>query len=269
MEKAHFYELPREEVLRALKEHDAGDGVLVSVDPSKYDILQIWVVGKELEPVEKGPWYTWIFSTTKQWIFPTPKEERYKRVVVAVRGRKQQKLMLKSFKDIRCANIEYLLPDGKIRMNRFDQNVMFATVTVGVASVAIKLVSFLADYKVSWTYIATAAAAIIFLRAWTAYKNKRNSYLVNLSRTLYFKSIANNRALLSLIADRAEDEMFKATLLAYCFLQASSGTGMWCEVSCTDLISFSMKVVLPRFCASRCMHWCCGNLFDMKILRCM
>ena len=234
MEKAHFYELPREEVLEALKEHDVGDGVLVSVDPNKYDVLRIWVVGKEVEPVEKGPWYTWIFSTVKHWISPPPQVERYKRVVVAVRAKKQQKLMLKSFKDIHCPNIEYLLPDGKIRMNRFDQNVMFATVTVGVTSIVIKLVSFLADYNISWTYIATAVAGLICLRAWTAYKNKRNSYLVNLSRTLYFKSIANNRALLSLIADRAEDEIFKATLLAYSFLQAatrSTNSGM-CWNSC-------------------------------------
>lgn len=31
LEKAHFYELPVEDVRSALKEHDAGDGVLVSV----------------------------------------------------------------------------------------------------------------------------------------------------------------------------------------------------------------------------------------------
>ena len=86
----------------------------------------------------------------------------------------------------------------------------------------IKLVSFLADYKVSWTYIAISVAGFIALRAWNMYKNKRNAYLVRLGQTLYFNSIANNRALLTLLADRAEDEVFKVTLLAYTFLQASS-----------------------------------------------
>ena len=153
---------------------------------------------------------------------PPVRAERYKRVVIAIRAKKQSKLLLKSFKDIRCANLELLLPDGKIRMNKFDQRVLGGMFAVGATSVVIKLVSFLADYKISWTYIALSVAGVVALRAWTMYKNKRNSYLVRLGQTLYFKSIANNRALLTLLADRAEDEVFKVTLLAYSFLQASS-----------------------------------------------
>lgn len=222
LEKAHFYELPVEDVLDALRDHDAGDGVLVSVDPKKYDVLRVWVVGKEFEPVDVGPLYARIATGVIHWFKPPLPAERYKRVVIAIRAKKQSKLLLKSFKDIRCANLEHLLPDGKIRMNQFDQRVLAGMLTVGAASVVIKLVSFLADYKVSWTYIAIAVAGVVALRAWNMYKNKRNSYLVRLGQTLYFNSIANNRALLTLLADRAEDEVFKVTLLAYSFLQASS-----------------------------------------------
>lgn len=220
LEKAHFYELPVEDVRSALKEHDAGDGVLVSVDPKKYDVLRVWVVGKEFEPDNTGRWYSRVASRVVKRFKPPIKAERYKRVVIAIRAKKQSKLMLKSFKDIRCANLEQLLPEGKIRMTKFDQRVLAATLTIGAASVVIKLVSFLADYKISWIYIAISVAGVVAARAWTIYKNKRNSYLVRLSQTLYFKAIANNRALFTLLADRAEDEVFKGTLLAYSFLQA-------------------------------------------------
>lgn len=222
LEKAHFYELPVKEVHEALKEHDAGDGVLVSVNPAKYEILRIWVVGKEFEPVDAGPWYSRIAARIIRYFKPPLPMERYKRVVIAIRAKKQSKLLLKAFKDIRCGNLEQLLPGGKIRMNQFDQRVLAGTLTIGGASVVIKLVSFLADYKVSWTYIAISVAGVIALRAWNMYKNKRNAYLVRLGQTLYFNSIANNRALLTLLADRAEDEVLKVTLLAYSFLQASS-----------------------------------------------
>ena len=222
LEKAHFYELPVEDVRDALREHDAGDGVLVSVDPKKYDVLRIWVVGKEFEPVDNSRLYSRIAIGVVHWFRPPRPAERYKRVVIAIRAKKQSKLLLKSFKDIRCANLEHLLPDGKIRMNQFDQRVLTGMFAVGATSAVIKLVSFLADYKISWTYIAISVAALVALRAWNMYKNKRNSYLVRLGQTLYFKSIANNRALLTLLADRAEDEVFKVTLLAYSFLQASS-----------------------------------------------
>ena len=222
LDKAHFYELPVGEVHEALKEHDAGDGVLVSVNPKKYDVLRVWVVGKEFEPSDTGTWYSRIAAGVTHWFKPPIKAERYKRVVIAIRAKKQTKLMLKSFKDIRCANLEHLLPEGKIRMTQFDQRILAGTLAVGATGVVIKLVSFLADYKISWTYIAISVAGVVALRAWNMYKNKRNSYLVHLSQTLYFKSIANNRALLTLLADRAEDEVFKVTLLAYSFLQASS-----------------------------------------------
>jgi len=222
LDKAHFYELPVEDVHEALKEHDAGDGVLVSVNPKKYDVLRVWVVGKEFEPSDTGTWYSRIAAGITRWFKQPIKTERYKRVVIAIRAKKQTKLMLKSFKDIRCANLEHLLPEGKIRMTQFDQRILAGTLAVGATGVVIKLVSFLADYKISWMYIAISVAGVVALRAWNMYKNKRNSYLVRLSQTLYFKSIANNRALLTLLADRAEDEVFKVTLLAYSFLQASS-----------------------------------------------
>ncbi|EDO34533.1 predicted protein, partial [Nematostella vectensis] len=218
LNKAHFYELPTEAIHDALKEHDTSYGVLISVDPSQYDVLRVWVIGKEIEPYDFGPWYSKIFTVAYNFVRSTPKIERYKRVVVAIRHKKQQKLLLKVFKDIRCANLEHLLPEGKIRMTQFDQQVLVGMLGIGVASIAIKLITFLADYKFSWIYIATALTGIMALRAWTMYKNKRNSYLVDLSRTLYFKSIANNRASLILIADRAEDEVFKSTVIAYSFL---------------------------------------------------
>ena len=238
LEKAHFYELPVEDVHEALKEHDAGDGVLVSVDPTKYDVLRVWVVGKELVPVDVGPLYSRIARSIVHWFKPVDPAERYKRVVIAIRPKKQSKLMLKSFKDIRCANLEHLLPGGKIRMNQFDQRVLAGMLTVGAASVVIKLVSFLADYKVAWTYIAISVAGIIALRAWNMYKNKRNAYLVRLGQTLYFNSIANNRALLTLLADRAEDEVFKVTLLAYSFLQASSKLQALSGIVCLSKFAF-------------------------------
>lgn len=221
LEKASFYELPKPSVRDVLREHPAGD-VLVSVDPEKYDVLRIWVLGRELEPVQHEPWYLWPYQIVRNLTFPLEQFERYKRVVVAVRPKRQTKLHLKSFKDIRCANMEYLLPDGKIRMSQFDRRILVGTLVIGMTSLVVKLFSFLADYKVDAMYIALAIAGVLGLRAWTMYKNKRNSYLVNLSRVLYFKAIANNRALLTLAVDRAEDEAFKGCLLAYAFLQASS-----------------------------------------------
>ncbi len=222
LEKANFYELPSEHVEAALTEHPVFEGVLVSVDPKKYDVIRFWVLGEEMAPVEFTSGTDRVLYYSKVLMKKAPRKiPRYKRVVLAVRTKKQNKLMLKSFKDIPTNSLEYLLPEGKIRMSKFDKSFIATTVFIGLTTGLIKIVSKLADYNIQWTYIAGLVTGLLALRAWNAYKNKRNLYLMSLSKLLYFKTVANNRALLALIVDRAQDETFKSALLTYSFLRAS------------------------------------------------
>ena len=221
LEKAHFYELPREIIDAALEEHAVYEGVMVSVDTSKYDVLRFWVLGEDTSDYEFTSTAERLRYYSQKILKKVPESiPRYKRVVVAVRTKKQSKLMLKAFKDIPRNSLEYLLPEGSIRMKRTDKGLIATTVFIALMSGAIKLASSLSEYHVPFAYIAGLITFIVALRAWTAYKNKRNSYLLSLSKLLYFKTVANNRALLALIVDRAEDETFKSTLIAYTFLRA-------------------------------------------------
>ena len=187
------------------------------MDASKYDILKFWALGKET-PQVKVPWYQQImWKYTKP---PTP-VQYYKRVVVAIRLKKDQKLILKSFKEIPVGSLEMMLPNGKIQIRTFDKYVIGATVSVASVGIIAKLVTLMAHLSQDVTPAISLILIIIAVRAWTAYKNKRTKYLADLSSTLYFKNIANNRGLLALLVDRAEDESFKEALLAYSFLLAN------------------------------------------------
>jgi len=132
--------------------------------------------------------------------------------------KKQNKLFLKAFKDIPTNGLEYILPEGKISISKFDAGLMATGVTIGALSVGARLLSSAADMNLSWTSIVGGMTALLALQSWSAYKNKRNKYLVELAKTFYYKALANNRALLTLVTDRAEDEVFKASLLAYTFI---------------------------------------------------
>ena len=221
LEKAHFYELPRPLIDKALAEHPALEGVMVSVDTSKYDVLRFWVLGEDTVNIESNSAVERLKYYSKRILGRQPDAiSRYKRVVVAVRTKKQTKLMLKAFKDIPRNSLEYLLPEGSIRMKRNDKGLIATTVFIGLASGALKLASSLSQHQVPFTYIAALMTFVLALRAWNAYKNKRNSYLLSLSKLLYFKTLANNRALLALIVDRAEDETFKSALITYTFLRS-------------------------------------------------
>ena len=222
--QAGFYELPRDAVLEALKEHDIGDGVLVKVDPNKYDILRIWVVGKDVEGADKGiGWVRKARKSVRYQVYGRPStRERYKRVIIAVRAQHQRKLILKSFKDIPCPNLEHLLPEGRIEMTRLDQILVGLSLTVGITTAVVKIISFVTDRNIGVLPIATIITMALLVRTWSVYNSRRNKYLADLAQTLYFKSMANNRALLTLVVDRAEDEAYKSALLAYSFIRASS-----------------------------------------------
>ncbi|XP_053391505.1 transmembrane protein 143-like [Mercenaria mercenaria] len=223
MEKANFHELPEDVVNKALEEHEVSDGVRVSVDKNKYDVLKFWALGREKITVSV-PWYKALFM--KKENLPKPKLY-YKRVVIALRFKRDQKLMLKSFKEIPVNALEMMLPDGKIKISKMDKGIIATSVSIAVMGIVAKIVTLLASMNVDWMLILSGVTGLAAVQSWTIYKNKRNRYLADLSRLLYFKNVANNRGLLALLVDRAEDESFKEALLVYTFLLANRPSTMY------------------------------------------
>ena len=139
---------------------------------------------------------------------------------MAVRLKQDDKLMLKAFKEIPAEDIEKLLPQGVIKMGRFDRTMMVTSLSLTALGVLAKFVTLLANYYVNWTIGFAALTAVIGARGWFAYKNRQNAYLASLNKMLFFKNIANNRGLITLVVDRAEDESFKEALLTYTFIHS-------------------------------------------------
>ena len=145
----------------------------------------------------------------------------YKRLVVAVRQKKGSKLVLKSFKNVPVDALEMVLPDGKIQMNLLDKGLLTVSVGIAVVSIVAKVLLVVVEYNFDWSLLVTLLTGLIGVRVWTVYNNKRNKYMVKLSRMLYYKNLANNRSLLTLLVDRAEDESYKEAILVYFFLLTS------------------------------------------------
>lgn len=141
--------------------------------------------------------------------------------MVVIRQKKDSKLVLKAFKDVPVDALEMVLPDGKIKMNMLDKGLLSVSVGIAVVSIVVKVFMVLVEYNFDWSLLVTLLTGLISVRVWTVYKNKRNKYLVKLSRILYYKNLANNRSLLTLLVDRAEDESYKEALLVYFFLLTS------------------------------------------------
>ena len=143
---------------------------------------------------------------------------RYKRVIVAVRMKKDAKLIFKAFKDIPCENLEFLLPENRIKMKNLDRIRMFLQSCFMILFVLCTTLTNIVELRMEMNLALGLLIVIILIRNATVYKNLRNRCILDLSQTLYFKSVASNHALLALIADRAEDETYKSAVLCYAFL---------------------------------------------------
>ncbi|XP_067936849.1 transmembrane protein 143-like [Watersipora subatra] len=220
MEKANFYELTEAEIKNKMSEHEHHEGVKVSVDVDNYSILKFWVLGKEAVKLDQSLYSRLVRLFRRQ--SANQSESMYKRVISAARLKKEDKLTLKAFKDISVDDLEKVLPLGSIKIGKFDRYMIITAIGLTGLAFLSKLVTVLAKISVSWPLVMAGFTSLLGVKGYWAYRSRCNNYMAALNKTLYYKNIANNRGLLTLVIDRAQDETFKETLLTYTFVQALS-----------------------------------------------
>lgn len=216
MEKANFYKLSDDTVHKALREHTT-QGIRVKVDKNDYNILSMWILGKEEVDVSL-PWYQTLFSKKKSQPKSVPKPDYLKRVVVICRLKGDPKIMLKCFKEIPAKSLEMLLPSGRTGMTVRDKLLLAGSTAAGVFTIVGEVTLFLAYSKLYFMNLVLPTVLTSLLTGTAVlfnYTSKSKKYLEDLHRISYFKTVANNRGFLALMVDRAQDETFKEALIVY------------------------------------------------------
>ena len=188
------------------------------MDADKYSIIKFWVLGKQRLPTNYS-----VYEKLVRFLQQKPisqSESVYKRVIAAVRMKKDEKLTLKAFKDIHVNDLETLLPVGTIKIGKFDKYLIMTSAGLTSTALLAKLVTFLAKMSVTWPLVCAGVTSLLGVRGYWAYRSRQKNYLTTLNKVLYYKNIANNRGLITLVVDRAQDESFKEALLTYTFIQA-------------------------------------------------
>jgi hypothetical protein len=123
---------------------------------------------------------------------------------------------IKLFKNIPRSDVEMAFPNTRVRFRMFDKIKFGVTAGsgfgVGVVSTAGKLALLSNPYTLVMTLAGLGGIAV---RQASAFINQRNRYMVVLARNLYFHSMADNRGVMTLLADRAADEDIKEEMLLY------------------------------------------------------
>jgi hypothetical protein len=211
---ANYTEIPAARLAVVFQEHEAA-GLRISVDPQKYEVLKVWARGKK--PIEGS-----LAQRVGRFIgFKKNDTYCYTRVMLAMRKKGETKLRLKIFKDVPCGQLEHLLPGERIRMSARDTMLIVGSAALVTVSGAAKLISTVSSVSASFSVAAMALFGFFGFQTWMRYSTKRNHYLANHSTFLFYKSVAHNRGVLTLLVDRAQDEEFKEMLLAYTFSVAA------------------------------------------------
>lgn len=147
------------------------------------------------------------------------------KIVRKLRGRlppqvKPENIYMKMFRDIPRADIEMIFPNTRVKFRMLDKLKLGVTGAGGIGIGALGAAGKIAVAATNPIPAALAVAGfggVAFRQVMNAF-NQHQRYMVVMAQNLYFHSLADNRGVLILLADRASEEDVKEEVLLYSVL---------------------------------------------------
>jgi hypothetical protein len=163
------------------------------------------------------------YETRVQELVEQQKLDRKKAEAIVRRQRKMlpdtvssDHVYIKLFKNMPRSDVEMAFPNTKVRFRPFDKIKLGLTAGSGVGVGLVGTIGKLALLSNPYTLVMTLGGlGGIAARQASNFIAQRNRYMVVLAKNLYFHSMADNRGVMTLLADRAADEDIKEEMLLY------------------------------------------------------
>lgn len=245
--RANYNHLTREDMERVFT-GQSPHGLELKVDLSEYEQLLLFYRGSGFETTQKRTWQSLfmkqvnvdvpIYQRLFLLIKLKPEDQRIKEIMesegvdeekAAKKLRKyrsnlpermgNEHIYLKLFKRIPQVDLEMLFPTTRIALKPFDKLKLGVTCGGGTgASIIATATKVAAAANPMTAATALGGLAAVIFRQVTKVISQRTKYMMLLAQKLYFHNLANNRGVLTLLVDRAEEEEVKEALLVYYFL---------------------------------------------------
>ena len=142
--------------------------------------------------------------------------------VKRIRGRlpesvKSDFIYMKLFKNIPRTDIEMIFPNTKVQFRLFDKIKFGVTAGSGLGMGVVGTVGKIALVSTNPLALLGALAGLggVAMRQASNFINQRNRYMIVMAQNLYFHALADNRGVMTLLADRAAEEDVKEEMLLY------------------------------------------------------
>ena len=133
-------------------------------------------------------------------------------------------IYVKMFKDVPRPDLEIMFPNTRVKLRQGDKVRIGASaggsVSMGLLGLVTKIVA--AALTPIGAVLAVLGLAGAASQQVAQVVNRRNRYMLKVTRNLYFQNISNNQGALALLTERAEEEDIKEELLLYTLLAKTS-----------------------------------------------
>jgi len=250
LQQANFEPIS-EDKLDELLQANSAHGLELKVDLGEFDDVLLYARGLETETIEKRvidnlylfkktfkvPTYKRLFLLLKlksidQRIAEIMESDKVSKAKARRINKKQRHglpddpngeyIYLRLFKDIPQEDLEMMFPNTQVQLRLFDKIKLGVTAgggtVAGIAGAAGKIAAaFAAANPIGLAAAVLGVIGVIFRQVMSVF-NTRTKYMMRLAQRLFFHSLANNRGVLTLMVDRAEEEDIKEEILLYFFL---------------------------------------------------
>ncbi|MEL7544893.1 MAG: TMEM143 family protein [Pseudomonadota bacterium] len=236
-------------ILEQIFEEKSAYGLDLSVDLAEFDELMVFSRGATVKQHTFRQWKTlWlkkhsetvpIFQRLFLLLKLKPEDVRLREIMVeedidekqaAKRLKKLRQMLpeqassdfvyLKMFKQIPRADLQMMFPNTRVKFKLADKLFLGATAGGGTIASVVTTISKLA--LVATNPLKALAALVglvaVIFRQVKKFFTQKNAYMMTLAQNLYFHNLADNRGVLTLLTDRAEEEDVKEEMLLYALL---------------------------------------------------
>ena len=236
MHCADFKRLKEEEIQHAVRQTPSDWGLHMDLDLNVFERLEVYIRGDVVREQVRRSW-------RGLWRLEKRKVPMYQRLALVLKLRPNHhridpnldvsRIHFKIFKDVPKADVDMLLPGSRPHITRVDRALILGPLVFGLGLLAyhgsLHLPSWDLNALVNVATLSMAAAFCGYAyRSYYSYRSKRQAYILQLVRSLYFKALDGNTGVLMRLFDEAEEQDCRETYLAYyclCFAPAAGLDG--------------------------------------------
>jgi hypothetical protein len=254
MERANFKRLTREEIEGYLGAVSTDWGINMDVDLALFERLEMFARGDVVGTRSRRQWW-------KLWKYEEIKVPLYQRLVLILKLKPNKRLdrdintesvFLKVFKDFPKMDVDMLLPGARVKMTRLDKALIVYPLLTGIGMLLYKVGEDIYEKVAGGAALAAGLAGLAWwglagaiggygYKSYYSYSVKKQNYNLRLTKSLYYRSLDNNKGVLMRLLDEAEEQECRETFLAYYCLWRYAPPQGWTSEQLDDYVELYLE----------------------------